>query len=56
MQGETAIISVSMNRANLHVVWHKDGQVVDGKSGVLRDSEEGRPRIWLESTTSGWYR
>uniref|UniRef100_A0A914N2G3 Immunoglobulin subtype domain-containing protein n=1 Tax=Meloidogyne incognita TaxID=6306 RepID=A0A914N2G3_MELIC len=48
MQGETAIISVSMNRANLDVYWHKDGQILD--------KSNGDNRILFESTTNGWYR
>ncbi|KAF7633460.1 hypothetical protein Mgra_00007148 [Meloidogyne graminicola] len=51
MQGETAIISVSMNKANLDVFWHKDGQILDSSvKSKLND------RILFESTTNGWYR
>ena len=50
MQGETAIISVSMNRANLDVFWHKDGQILDITKSF------GNGRILFESTTNGWYR
>uniref|UniRef100_A0A914GR01 Ig-like domain-containing protein n=1 Tax=Globodera rostochiensis TaxID=31243 RepID=A0A914GR01_GLORO len=54
LQCETAIISVQMNRANLNVIWHKDGQLLDAKSD--EKCADGRPRIWMESTTTGWYR
>ncbi|KAL3075020.1 hypothetical protein niasHT_038955 [Heterodera trifolii] len=54
LQGETAILSVQMNRANLDVIWHKDGQILDAHSGG--QCADGRPRIWQEGTTTGWYR
>uniref|UniRef100_A0A1I8BGC6 Ig-like domain-containing protein n=1 Tax=Meloidogyne hapla TaxID=6305 RepID=A0A1I8BGC6_MELHA len=49
MQGETAIISVSMNKANLDVYWHKDGQILD-------KNKWNNNNILFESTTNGWYR
>jgi hypothetical protein len=48
MQGETAIISVSMNKSNLNVFWHKDGKILD--------KNKTNSKITFESTTNGWYR